>query len=83
MFEEAAREVVRPLDQTLAVVGPQAASGVLDRVALFELSVEERRLQFGEQIARAKVDPRVLVDLAAEECLAVRPFLSQDACALH
>jgi hypothetical protein len=41
-----------------------------------ELRREERSLQLGEDVARADVDPRVLVDETAEESTAVGPLLA-------
>src|SRR5207245_2550418 len=56
-----------PAGELPLIVGPDAAAPSLDQIGRLELGQEEGRQQVGWQKAGSKVDPGVLVDLAAKE----------------
>ncbi len=71
-----------PRRQLGVVAGPDPVAGALDRGRGLELGHQHRGQEVARQVARAELDPGVLVDLAAEEAGPVGALLAHDLGAL-
>src|SRR5207249_10437670 len=61
---------------------PDLLASVLDLLARFQLSVQERGEHLRREVTRSHVDPGVLVDLPSEEPAAIRAFFAKNFSAL-
>src|SRR5205085_9858288 len=67
-----------PFPQLVRVLPPDAFACGLYRLASLQLRRKKGGLKIGEDVARAEIDPGVLVDEASEEPLSVRSLVAQD-----
>src|SRR5438094_2605305 len=67
-----------PLAKVAGIGLPDRLAALLDGFGRFQLRQQVGGQQVGRQIARADVDPRVLIDLAPEELRAVGALLPDD-----
>ena len=67
-----------PGSEPFLIVFPDPAPLPLNGVPLLKLSIQECGEKIGEQVARSRVDPRILVHLSTEKPAPVGPFFTYD-----